>query len=50
VAAGRSWKSRPPGAHGLNLGLASAADDILDYTADERTLGKPIMNDLREAS
>jgi len=34
---------------GLNLGLAfQLVDDILDYTADERKLGKPIMNDLRE--
>ncbi len=34
---------------GLNLGLAfQLVDDVLDYTADEQKLGKPIMNDLRE--
>jgi octaprenyl-diphosphate synthase len=34
---------------GLNLGLAfQVVDDVLDYTADERKLGKPVMGDLRE--
>jgi octaprenyl-diphosphate synthase len=34
---------------GLSLGLAfQLVDDILDFTADEKKLGKPIMNDLRE--
>jgi octaprenyl-diphosphate synthase len=34
---------------GLSLGLAfQLVDDILDFTADEQKLGKPIMNDLRE--
>ena len=35
--------------YGKNLGLAfQIVDDILDITQDERTLGKPTMNDLRE--
>jgi len=34
---------------GLSLGLAfQLVDDILDFTADEKKLGKPVMNDLRE--
>ena len=34
---------------GLNLGIAfQMVDDILDFTADERVLGKPVANDLRE--
>ena len=34
---------------GLNLGLAfQVVDDVLDYTADEQKLGKPVMGDLRE--
>jgi octaprenyl-diphosphate synthase len=37
------------GAYGLNLGLAfQMADDLLDYTADSTTLGKPVGADLRE--
>ena len=36
-------------AYGFNLGLAfQIVDDVLDYTADERALGKPIGGDLRE--
>lgn len=36
-------------AFGLNLGLAyQVADDILDYVADEQTMGKPTNHDLRE--
>jgi octaprenyl-diphosphate synthase len=35
--------------YGLNLGTAfQIVDDVLDYTADERALGKPIGGDLRE--
>lgn len=50
VAAGRPPEEQDRLARiGLNLGLAfQLVDDILDYTADERKLGKPIMNDLRE--
>jgi octaprenyl-diphosphate synthase len=35
--------------YGFNLGLAfQLIDDLLDYTADEDTLGKPVGSDLRE--
>ena len=35
--------------YGFNLGLAfQIVDDVLDYVADERVLGKPIGGDLRE--
>ncbi len=35
--------------YGKNLGLAfQIVDDILDITQDEKTLGKPAMNDLKE--
>ena len=35
--------------YGFNLGIAfQLVDDLLDYTADERALGKPIGSDLRE--
>lgn len=35
--------------YGFNLGVAfQLVDDLLDYTADEATLGKPIGSDLRE--
>ena len=35
--------------YGFNLGLAfQLVDDVLDYVADERALGKPIGGDLRE--
>lgn len=34
---------------GLNLGMAyQIVDDLLDFTADARILGKPVANDLRE--
>jgi len=34
---------------GQHLGLAfQLVDDVLDFTAEEKKLGKPIMNDLRE--
>ena len=36
------------GAYGQNLGLAfQVVDDILDFTATEETLGKPVGSDLR---
>ena len=35
--------------YGLKIGLAfQLIDDLLDYIADEKKLGKPICNDLRE--
>jgi octaprenyl-diphosphate synthase len=35
--------------YGFNLGIAfQLVDDLLDYTADESALGKPIGSDLRE--
>ncbi len=35
--------------YGFNLGIAfQLVDDVLDFTADERVLGKPIGGDLRE--
>jgi octaprenyl-diphosphate synthase len=35
--------------YGFNLGVVfQIVDDVLDYTADERALGKPIGGDLRE--
>lgn len=37
------------GLYGKNLGLSfQIIDDILDITSDEKTLGKPVMNDFRE--
>ena len=37
------------GEYGRNLGLAfQIVDDVLDLTATERTLGKPVASDLRE--
>jgi geranylgeranyl pyrophosphate synthase len=35
--------------YGLNLGIAfQVIDDILDYTEDQSTIGKPVGNDLRQ--
>jgi octaprenyl-diphosphate synthase len=35
--------------YGLNLGIAfQLVDDLLDYTAQEEVLGKPVLSDLRE--
>jgi octaprenyl-diphosphate synthase len=35
--------------YGKNLGLSfQIIDDILDITSDEKTLGKPVMNDFKE--
>jgi octaprenyl-diphosphate synthase len=35
--------------YGMNLGMAfQVADDLLDFTADEKVLGKPVLSDLKE--
>lgn len=35
--------------YGMNLGIAfQIIDDILDYTEDQKTIGKPAGNDLRQ--
>lgn len=35
--------------YGMNLGMAfQIIDDLLDFTADERVLGKPVASDLKE--
>src|SRR5690606_33031179 len=35
--------------YGFDLGLAfQIVDDVLDYTADEQVLGKPLASDLRD--
>ena len=42
-------RERALGSFGLNLGICfQMVDDLLDFTADERVLGKPVANDLRE--
>jgi octaprenyl-diphosphate synthase len=42
-------KERALASYGLNLGICfQMVDDLLDFTADEKVLGKPVNNDLRE--
>jgi octaprenyl-diphosphate synthase len=42
-------KERALASYGLNLGICfQMVDDLLDFTAEEKTLGKPVANDLRE--
>jgi octaprenyl-diphosphate synthase len=42
-------KERALASYGENLGICfQMVDDILDFTADEKVLGKPVANDLRE--
>jgi octaprenyl-diphosphate synthase len=42
-------KERALASYGLNLGVCfQMVDDLLDYTADARVLGKPVLNDVRE--
>jgi octaprenyl-diphosphate synthase len=44
-----SEKEEALGRYGLDLGLCfQMVDDLLDFTGEEETLGKPIANDLRE--
>ncbi|MFV9503933.1 MAG: polyprenyl synthetase family protein [Oscillochloridaceae bacterium umkhey_bin13] len=39
------------GAYGFDLGMAfQIVDDVLDFTSDEHTLGKPAGNDLRQGT
>ncbi len=42
-------EQRAMASYGLNLGIAfQLIDDLLDFTADARKLGKPVLSDLRE--
>jgi octaprenyl-diphosphate synthase len=42
-------RERALGSFGLNLGTCfQMVDDLLDFTAEEKTLGKPVAHDLRE--
>jgi octaprenyl-diphosphate synthase len=42
-------RERALASYGLNLGMCfQMVDDLLDFTAEEKTLGKPVANDLRE--
>ncbi len=42
-------KEEALGSFGLNLGMCfQMVDDLLDFTAEEKTLGKPVALDLRE--
>jgi octaprenyl-diphosphate synthase len=42
-------RERAMASYGLNLGICfQMVDDLLDFTADEKVLGKPVANDLRE--
>jgi octaprenyl-diphosphate synthase len=37
------------GDYGMSMGMAfQVADDLLDFTADEKVLGKPVLSDLKE--
>ena len=43
------WAVSALRSYGENLGIAfQIVDDVLDFTADERRLGKPVGNDLRQ--
>jgi heptaprenyl diphosphate synthase len=51
VAGGTDEQTDALGRFGYDLGLAfQIVDDVLDFTGDERTLGKPAGNDLREGT
>jgi heptaprenyl diphosphate synthase/octaprenyl-diphosphate synthase len=51
VAGGTAEQIEILGHFGYELGLAfQIVDDILDFTGDEQTLGKPAGNDLREGT
>jgi octaprenyl-diphosphate synthase len=43
-----AWEE-PLGDYGLHLGMAfQVVDDLLDFTADEERLGKPVLSDMKE--
>jgi octaprenyl-diphosphate synthase len=49
VLGGRADQESKVGEYGRNLGMAfQLADDLLDFTSDEKTLGKPVLSDLKE--
>jgi heptaprenyl diphosphate synthase len=51
VAGGSAEQIEALGRFGYDLGLAfQIVDDVLDFTGDEATLGKPAGNDLREGT
>jgi heptaprenyl diphosphate synthase len=51
VAGGTPEQIEALGRFGYDLGLAfQIVDDVLDFTGDERVLGKPAGNDLREGT
>ena len=51
VAGGAPGQIEALGRFGYDLGLAfQIVDDVLDFTGDETTLGKPAGNDLREGT
>jgi heptaprenyl diphosphate synthase component 2 len=51
VAGGTPEQIEALGKFGYDLGLAfQIVDDVLDFTGDEVTLGKPAGNDLREGT
>jgi heptaprenyl diphosphate synthase/octaprenyl-diphosphate synthase len=51
VAGGTPEQIEALGRFGYDLGLAfQIVDDVLDFTGDERALGKPAGNDLREGT
>ena len=48
-AGGRGQKEQALASYGVNLGICfQMVDDLLDFTAEEKMLGKPVANDLRE--
>src|SRR5262249_37938685 len=51
AAGGSEADITAPGLFGYNLGVAfQIMDDVLDFIGDERTLGKPAGNDLRQGT
>ncbi|MFQ5790630.1 MAG: polyprenyl synthetase family protein [Acidobacteriota bacterium] len=49
LAGATEEEERIIGAYGTHLGMAfQLVDDVLDFTADEKVLGKPVLSDLKE--